>query len=135
MLSPRVAELISGIAGIRPPGEPIFPLRYGGLERPWRRCLTALGIRYRSPYQTKHTFATLKLIEGESPAIVARNLGISLATLEKHYAAALQKGRLLVGRKPPVNSLSRGWRPQLRESKNAPDRIRTCNPQIRSLVL
>ena len=25
----------------------------------------------------------------------ARNLGISLATLEKHYAAALQKGRTI----------------------------------------
>jgi integrase len=76
-------------------GEALFPLRYGALERPWRRALAALGIRYRSGYQTKHTYATLKLMDGESPAIVARNLGISLATLEKHYAATPQRGRLI----------------------------------------
>ena len=35
------------------------------------------------------------LLAGESPVVFARNLGISLATLEKHYAAALQKGRTL----------------------------------------
>ena len=50
---------------------------------------------HRSLYQAKHTYATLELLAGESPAIVARNLGISLATLEKHYVAALQKGRLI----------------------------------------
>jgi hypothetical protein len=32
---------------------------------------------------------------GRAPAVVARNLGISLVTLEKHYAAALQKGRAI----------------------------------------
>jgi hypothetical protein len=32
---------------------------------------------------------------GRAPSVVARNLGISLVTLEKHYAAALQKGRAI----------------------------------------
>ena len=32
---------------------------------------------------------------GRAPAVVPRNLGISLVTLEKHYAAALQKGRAI----------------------------------------
>lgn len=38
------------------------------------------------------TYATLALLDGESPAVVASNLGISLATLGKHYAAAIRRG-------------------------------------------
>lgn len=59
------------------------------------RAQTVLGIPHRSIYQAKHTYATLELLGGESPATVARNLGITLATLEKHYAAALQRGRMV----------------------------------------
>jgi hypothetical protein len=44
--------------------------------------------------------ASISLLGGESPAVVARNLGISLATLEKHYAAALQKGRTIAMENP-----------------------------------
>jgi hypothetical protein len=60
----------------------------------------ALGMRHRSLYQAKHTYAVLALLDGESPAVVARSLGISLATLEKHYAAALQKGRTIAVETP-----------------------------------
>jgi hypothetical protein len=50
------------------------------------------------------TYALLSLLVGASPSIVARNLGISLATLEKHYAAALQKGRTIVMENAPRRS-------------------------------
>jgi hypothetical protein len=40
--------------------------------------------------------------DGESPSIVARNFGISLATLEKHYAAAHQRrGTTALGNTAP----------------------------------
>lgn len=41
----------------------------------WKRCLRKLGLRYREPYQTRHTFATLALMAGANPAWVARQLG------------------------------------------------------------
>lgn len=93
-LDDELAAEIAQLCGIRPPTEPLFDLPEDTLRDNFTKALKALGIRHRSLYQAKHTYATLALIDGESPAIVARNLGISLATLEKHYAAALQRGRI-----------------------------------------
>lgn len=41
----------------------------------WRPTLKALGIRYRSAKQTRHTYATLCLRAGMNPAYVARQMG------------------------------------------------------------
>jgi integrase len=101
----------------------------------WERCLTALGIRHRTIYQTKHSYATNALEAGESPAIVASNLGISLATLEKHYAAALRRrAERAVAKTPRKPAKTPRPAKNLRES-SAPDRIRTCNLLIRSQML
>lgn len=42
---------------------------------PWRRAAKATGIRYRNPYQTRHTFATLNLMAGANPMWVSRQMG------------------------------------------------------------
>ena len=34
-----------------------------------------MGIRYRSPYQTRHTYATIALMNGVNPAYISRQLG------------------------------------------------------------
>ncbi|WP_435626997.1 tyrosine-type recombinase/integrase [Candidatus Ferrigenium straubiae] len=49
-------------------------------ERPirrayWNPTLNALGIRQRTFYQTRHTYATLNLMAGANPMWVARQLG------------------------------------------------------------
>lgn len=49
-------------------------------ERPirrayWNPALNALGIRQRTFYQTRHTYATLNLMAGANPMWVARQLG------------------------------------------------------------
>ena len=90
--TPREVEIL---CGLRDPGEPLLVVAEDTLRDNFTKAQKALGIAERSLYQTKHTYATLSLLDGESPAIVARNLGISLATLEKHYAAALHRGRLV----------------------------------------
>lgn len=41
----------------------------------WKPALKRLGIRYRSPYQTRHTYATIALMNGVNPAYIARQLG------------------------------------------------------------
>jgi len=44
-------------------------------ERVWRPALRRAGLRYRTMYQTRHTFATLALSSGEDIGWVARMLG------------------------------------------------------------
>lgn len=59
-------------------------------DRPPRRifvrCLRHLGIRYRKPYNTRHTYATTCLGAGAKPAWIAAQLGHSVEMLFKHYA-------------------------------------------------
>lgn len=46
-------------------------------RRVWRPLLKSLNLKYRRPYQTRHTAATLMLASGEAPEWVARTLGHS----------------------------------------------------------
>lgn len=52
--------------------------RYSGSTQIWRVWQTALkhaGVRYRRPYQTRHTFASMMLSAGEHPMWVAKQMG------------------------------------------------------------
>jgi len=42
---------------------------------PWRRALRAAEVRYRYPYQMRHTYASMMLSAGENPAWIARQMG------------------------------------------------------------
>jgi len=44
-------------------------------DRMWRRILKKAGVRYRYPYQMRHTYASMALLAGESPYFVANQLG------------------------------------------------------------
>jgi integrase len=52
----------------------------------WEPLLRRLGVRYRPPYQMRHTFATLAISVGENINWVARMLGHKspVVTLEKY---------------------------------------------------
>lgn len=69
------------------------------LDRVWSRALRNAGIRHRSSYQLRHTWASMALEAGETPAWVAKMLGHSnLGTLYKHYAGFIpseQNGQLI----------------------------------------
>jgi len=41
----------------------------------WKPTLLALGISYRVPYQTRHTFATMNLMAGANPMWISRQMG------------------------------------------------------------
>jgi len=52
--------------------------RYSGSTQIWRVWQTALkhaGVRYRRPYQTRHTYASMMLSAGEHPMWVAKQMG------------------------------------------------------------
>lgn len=61
-------------------------------EMYWRPCLKRLGIRYRSPYQTRHTYATMLLMAGVTPAFAARQMGHSVETFLRKYARWIDSG-------------------------------------------
>jgi integrase len=52
----------------------------------WRPTLKALGIRYRRPYNTRATYATIGLMSGARPAYMAAQLGHSLEVFYRDYA-------------------------------------------------
>jgi integrase len=52
----------------------------------WTPTLSALGIRYRKPYNTRHSYATMMLMAGMTPALCAAQLGHSVGMLLSTYA-------------------------------------------------
>lgn len=52
----------------------------------WRPTLKRCGIRWRSAYSTRHTFATIALMAGIVPAYIAGQLGHSVQMLLERYA-------------------------------------------------
>jgi integrase len=52
--------------------------RYAGshqIYRIWQTALKRAGVRYRRPYQTRHTYASMMLSAGEHPMWVAKQMG------------------------------------------------------------
>lgn len=50
-------------------------IAYKQTALPWRRVLKALGIRWRQQYQTRHTYASMKLSHGENLFYMAKQMG------------------------------------------------------------
>jgi integrase len=57
-------------------------------NRGWRAILAEAGLRYRNPYQTRHTFITLALRHGMDVVDVAKVCGTSPDMIYKRYAGA-----------------------------------------------
>ncbi|MBE9155977.1 DUF3596 domain-containing protein [Nodosilinea sp. LEGE 06152] len=85
------------LAQIKPQGSDpealIFPGYSGGIlntpsfrKTVWKPVLKGLGIEYRKPYQTRHTFITLALENGLDAKDVARLVGNSPEVIYRHYA-------------------------------------------------
>ena len=60
-------------------------------ERYWRPTINALKLRYREPYQMRHTYATVAIMAGANPVWVARQLGNSPRVVFKHYARWIER--------------------------------------------
>ncbi|MCO8160942.1 site-specific integrase [Pseudomonas sp. 21LCFQ010] len=56
------------------------------IHHQWRPTLRNLGIRYRRPYNCRHTYATICLMSGLNPAFIAQQLGHSVQMLLSTYA-------------------------------------------------
>lgn len=81
-LLPRAREILAAMTR----GDPAVPLFINpntgahwyedrALARAFRKACEAAKVRYRYPYQLRHTFATWALSSGENPAWIARHMG------------------------------------------------------------
>lgn len=61
-------------------------------KRYWMPALKKLGIRYRSPYNTRHTYATIMLMSGVTPAYAAKQMGHSVIMFLGIYAKWVDSG-------------------------------------------
>lgn len=59
----------------------------------WTPTLKLLGIRYRRPYNMRHTYATAMLMAGMTPAFCARQLGHSVEMFLRTYARWIDNQR------------------------------------------
>jgi integrase len=71
------------------------PIRHGA----WTTAMRRSGIRYRRPYQTRHTYASMMLTAGESPVWLANQMGHSDLTM-----IARTYGRWIVDALPDAGS-------------------------------
>jgi len=54
-------------------------------ERHWKAALRAAGLKYRRPYDLRHTYATFSIAAGLSLFALARRMGTSLEMIDKTY--------------------------------------------------
>lgn len=59
----------------------------------WTPALKLLGIRYRRPYNMRHTYATAMLMAGMTPAFCAKQLGHSVEMFLRTYAKWVDGGQ------------------------------------------
>ncbi len=72
------------------------PIRQG----PWKTALKKAGVRYRRPYQTRHTYASMMLTAGEPLGWVANQMGHrDLSMLARSYARWIKSATPDVGNK------------------------------------
>lgn len=58
----------------------------------WNHCLKVLGIRHRVAYNTRHTFATLALMDGANIGWISKQLGhSSIKMTTDHYATWISR--------------------------------------------
>lgn len=65
----------------------------GPRKQYWMPALKVLGIRYRGPYHTRHTYATIMLMSGVTPAYGAKQLGHSVEMFLRLYSRWIDGGQ------------------------------------------
>lgn len=73
-----------GMVFTLPDGRPVGETKT--TRRIWRACIKRLGIRYRDPYNMRHSFASWSLTNGLNPAYLAGQMGHTLDEFFKTYA-------------------------------------------------
>lgn len=83
LLPPAQAAIEAQIERFGAPGGWVFPNPFtldrwandSKITKRWDRAMAAAGVRYRRPYQTRHTYASMMLSSGEHTMHVAEQMG------------------------------------------------------------
>ena len=84
ILAPQRGELTAGLRRRTITASPAIELN-NWRRREWHPALEAAGLRQRGPYRLRHTFATEALAAGVSIFELARVMGASVRTIDRHY--------------------------------------------------
>lgn len=110
LLPPAMEAIVAQIKLLGAPDGWVFPNPFtrqrwandSKITRRWKKALEKAGVRYRRPYQTRHTYASMMLSAGENVMYVAVQMGhADWSMLNKVYgrwipsAAATQAGELV----------------------------------------
>ena len=108
LLSPALSAIVSQKSFTLLSGKHIFLNEKTGkpfdgdqqIRAVWQRALMRAGIRYRHPYQTRHTYASWMLSAGESLPWISKQMGhASITTTTKHYARFISESQPDAGNK------------------------------------
>lgn len=78
---------VKGFPYVFPPSKMSEHIRQtSDLHKQWGPALKKLTIRYRPPYNCRHTYATICIMSGMNPAFIAQQLGHSVQMLLSTYA-------------------------------------------------
>lgn len=78
----------------------------------WEPTLRRLGMRYRPPYNTRHTYATMMLMASMTPAFCAKQLGHSVEMFLRTYAKWIDGGQNALEMKRLEEALKRDLSPE-----------------------
>jgi len=67
LLDEDLARDVATLCGLRDTGDPLLTVAEDTLRDNFTKAQMALGIRHRSLYQAKHTYATLELLAVRAP--------------------------------------------------------------------
>ena len=82
----------------------------------WLPLLRRAGVRYRNPYQTRHTYASMMLSNGENIMWAAKQLGhVNVEMVIKTYGKWIPDSTITAGYKPLNN-----WGQHLNLNPNTP---------------
>ncbi|AXT46415.1 tyrosine-type recombinase/integrase [Chromobacterium rhizoryzae] len=92
LIMPRSADLdIGGYVFINPNTRRRWSGERATLDH-WTKTLRSSGVRYRNQYQTRHTFASRLLMDGEPELLVANLLGhTTVEMVRRHYGKYIKQ--------------------------------------------
>jgi integrase len=92
----KAQEQFTGLAGgviFHDPGHNEPWATHRAIRRRWKITLRKAKVRYRNPYQTRHTYASTLLSSGENQLYVAKQMGHKdTEMLNRHYARWIEQG-------------------------------------------
>lgn len=89
---------LNNAKGATTKGDRLFSIREQELSRFWKQALQACGLESRVLYQTRHSFATIMLVNGEEPLWISAMLGhSSLNTTFTHYVKYIPQKKKRAG--------------------------------------